>query len=108
MPEIWLWKTGRYCFVTCAGEDSSAKIGEDGIKKCRTGVSRFSPEKTMEEIFVGFGVAFPGKCESGDFEEDYEDMKDDPFVLPPPLPPLDFQQLDKDTELSSENDIQGS
>ena len=82
MPEIWLWKTGRYCFVICAGEDSSAKIGEDGIKKCRTGVSPFSPEKTMEEVSVGFGVAFPGKCESGDFEEDYEDMKDDLFVLP--------------------------
>ena len=82
MPEIWLWKTGRYCFVTCAGEDSSAKIGEDGIKKYRTGVSPFSPEKTMEEVSAGFGVAFSGKCESGDFEEDYEDMKDDPFVLP--------------------------
>ena len=108
MPEIWLWKTGRYCFVICAGEDSSAKIGEDGIKKCRTGVSPFSPEKTMEEVSVGFGVVFPGKYESGDFEEDYEDMNDDLFVLPPPLPPLDFQQLDQDTELSSENDIQGS
>ena len=35
-------------------------------------------------------------------------MNDDLFVLPPPLPPLDFQQLDKDTELSSENDIHGS
>ena len=60
--------------VICAGEDSSAKIGEDGIKKCRTlGVSLFSPEKTMEEVSTGFGVVFPGKYESGDFEEDYED-----------------------------------
>ena len=82
MPEIWLWKTGRYCFFICAGEDSSAKIGEDGIKKCRTGVSLFSPEKTMEEVSIGFGVAFPGEYESGDFEEDYEDMNDDLFVLP--------------------------
>ena len=97
MPEIWLWKTGRYCFVTCAGEDSSAKIGEDGIKKYRTGVSPFSPEKTMEEVSAGFGVAFPGDYESGDFEEDYDDMNDDLFVLPPPLSPLDIQLLDKDT-----------
>ena len=58
----------------------------------------------MEEIFVGFGVAFPGKCESGDFEEDYEDMKDDPFVLPLLFPHQTFNW----TELSSENDIQGS
>ena len=43
-----------------AGEDSSASIGEDGIKKCRTGVSPFSPEKTMKEVSTGFGVAFPG------------------------------------------------
>ena len=84
-----------------AGEDSSARIGEDRIKKCRTGVSPFSHEKTMEEVSVGFGVAFPGKYESGDFEEDYEDIKDDPFVFPPPLPPLDIQLLDKDTELSN-------
>ena len=42
----------------CAGEDSSARIGEDGIKKCRTGVSPFSPEKTMEEVSTGFGVLF--------------------------------------------------
>ena len=92
----------------CAGEDSSARIGEDGIKKCRTGVSPFSPEKTMEEVSAGFGVAFPGKYESGDFEEDYEDMEDDPFVFPPPLPPLDIQLLDKDTEFSNENKIQGN
>ena len=52
----------------CAGEDSSARIGEDGINKCRTGVS---PKKTMEEVSAGFGVAFLGKYESGDFEEDY-------------------------------------
>ena len=58
--------------------------------------------------FYWFWCFFSGKYESGDFEEDYEDMNDDLFVLPPPLPPLDFQQLDKDTELSSENDIQGS
>ena len=80
MPDIRLWKIGRYCFVLCAGEDSSARTGEDGIKKYRTGVSPFSPEKTMEEVSAGFGVAFPGKYESGDFEEDYEDMEDDPFV----------------------------
>ena len=53
----------------------------------------------MEEVSAGFGVAFPGKYESGDFEEDYEDLEDDPFVLPllspllspsssPPLPLL--------------------
>ena len=66
----------------CAGEDNSARIGEDGIKKCRTGVSPFSPEKPMEEVSVGFDVAFPGKYRSGDFEEDYEDMEDDPFVSP--------------------------
>ena len=65
-----------------ACKDSSARIGEDGIKKCRTGVSPFSPEKTMKEVSTGFGVAFPGKYESGDFEEDYEDMEDDPFVSP--------------------------
>ena len=34
----------------------------------------------MKEVSTGFGVAFPGKYESGDFEEDYEDMEDDPFV----------------------------
>ena len=97
MPEICLWKTGRYCFVHCAGEDSSARIGEDGIKKCKTGVSPFSTGKTMEEVSAGFGVAFPGEYESGDFEEDYDDMNDDLFVLPPPLSPLDIQLLDKDT-----------
>ena len=43
----------------------------------------------MEEVSSGFGVAFPGKYESGDFEEDYE-------------------LLDKDTELSNENNIQGN
>ena len=64
MPEICLWKTGRYCFVHCAGEDSSARIGEDGIKKCKTGVSPFSNEKTMEEVSAGFGVTFHGKYES--------------------------------------------
>ncbi|XP_066029424.1 uncharacterized protein [Pocillopora verrucosa] len=79
MPEICLWKTGRYCFVHCAGEDSSAIIGEDGIKKCKTGVSPFSPGKTMEEVSAGFSVAFP-----------------------------DIQLLDKDTELSNENNIQAS
>ena len=45
----------------------------------------------MEEVSAGFGVAFPGRYESGDFEEDYEEMEDDPFVFPPhlspPLPP---------------------
>ena len=80
-----------------AGEDSSARIGEDGIKKCKTGVSPFSTGKTMEEVSAGFGVAFPGEYESGDFEEDYDDMNDDLFVLPPPLSPLDIQLLDKDT-----------
>ena len=44
-----------------------------------------------------FGVAFPGEYESGDFEEDYDDINDDLFVLPPPLSPLDIQLLDKDT-----------
>ena len=92
----------------CAGEDSSARIGKDGTKKCRTGVSPFSPEKKMEEVSAGFGVAFPGKYESGNFEEDYEDMEDDPLVFPPPLPPLDIQLLAKDTEFSNENNIQGN
>ena len=55
-----------------------------------------------------FGVAFPGEYESGDFEEDYDDINDDLFVLPPPLSPLDIQLLDKDTELSNENNIQVS
>ena len=68
-----------------AGEDSSARIGEDGIKKCKTGVSPFSTGKTMEEVSAGFGVAFPGEYESGDFEEDYDDINDDLFVLLPPL-----------------------
>ena len=72
--------------VHCAGENSSARIGEEKIKKCRTGVSPFSLDKTMEEVSAGFGVAFPGKYESGEFEKDYEDMEDDPFVFPPPLP----------------------
>ena len=74
----------------------------------------------MEEVSAGFGVAFPGKYESGDFEEDYEDMEDDHFVSPllfpllspllspPPLPLLDIQLLDKDTELSNENNVQGN
>ena len=82
----------------------------------------------MKEVSTGFGVAFPGKYESGDFEEDYEDMEDDHFVspllfpllsppssppplsppLPPPLPLLDIQLLDKDTELSNENNVQGN
>ena len=35
----------------------------------------------MEEVSAGFGVAFPGRYESGDFEEDYEEMEDDPFNL---------------------------
>ena len=78
-------KNWQILFVHCAGEDSSASIGEYGIKKWRTGVSPFSPEKTMEEVSAGFGVAFPGKYDSGDFEEDYEDMEDDPFVSPPLL-----------------------
>ena len=65
--------------MQCAGEDSSARIGEDGIKKCKTGVSPLSPEKTMEEVSAGFGVTFHGKYESGDCEEDYEEMEDDPF-----------------------------
>ena len=51
----------------------------------------------MEEVSAGFGVAFPGEYESGDFEEDYDDTNDDLFVLPPPLSPLDIQLLDKDT-----------
>ena len=51
----------------------------------------------MEEVSAGFGVAFPGEYESGDFEEDYDDINDDLFVLPPPLSPLDIQLLDKDT-----------
>ena len=50
----------------------------------------------MEEVSVGFSVAFPGKYELGDFEKDYEDMEDDPFVVPPPLLPLDIQLRDKD------------
>ena len=62
----------------------------------------------MEEVSAGFGVAFPGEYESGDFEEDYDDINDDLFVLPPPLSPLDIQLLDKDTELSNENNIRGS
>ena len=62
----------------------------------------------MEEVSAGFGVAFPGKYESGDFEEDYEDIEGDPFVFPLPLPPLDIQLLDKDIELSNENNIQGN
>ena len=107
MPEICWWKTGRYCFVHYAGEDSSARIGEDGIKKCKTGVSPFSTGKTMEEVSAGFGVAFPGEYESGDFEEDYDDINDDLFVLLPPLSPLDIQLLDKDTAVKWKN-IQGS
>ena len=67
--------------MQCAGEDSSARIGEVGIKKCKTGVSPLSSEKTMEEVSAGFGVTFHGKYESGDFEEDYEEMEDDPFNL---------------------------
>ena len=81
----------------CAGEDSSARIGEDGIKKCKTGVSPFSTGKTMEEFSAGFGVAFPGEYESGNFEEDYDDINDDLFVLLPPLSLLDIQLQDKDT-----------
>ena len=60
-------------------------------------MSPFSPGKTTEEVSAGFGVAFPGEYESGDFEEDYDDINDDLFVLPPPLSPLDIQLLDKDT-----------
>ena len=62
----------------------------------------------MEEVSAGFGVAFPGKYEWGDFEKDYEDMEDDPFAFPPPLPSLDIQLLYKDTELSNKNNIQGN
>ena len=92
----------------CAGEDSSARIGEDGIKKCRTGMSPFSPEKNHGRGFYWFWCCFSCKYESGDFEEDCEDVEDDPFVFPPPLPPLDIQLLDKDTELSNQNKIQGN
>ena len=35
----------------------------------------------MEEVSAGFGVTFHGKYESGDFEEDHEEMEDDPFNL---------------------------
>ena len=77
----WSERLGVRPFVLCAGEDSSARTGEDGIKKCRKGVSPFSPEKTMEEVSAGFGVAFPGKYESGDFEEDYEDMNDMSYLF---------------------------
>ena len=91
--------------MNCAGEDSSARIGEDGIKKCKTGVSPFSTGKIMEWVSADFGVAFHGEYESGDFEKDFEDVKDDSFVFPPPLPPLDIQLLDKDT---NENNIQGN
>ena len=45
----------------------------------------------MEGVSAGFGVAFHGEYESGDFEKDFEDVKDDSFVFPPPLPPLDIQ-----------------
>ena len=62
----------------------------------------------MEEVSASFGVAFPGKYGSGDYEEDQVDMEDDPFVFPPPLPLLDIQPLDKDTEFSDENKIQGN
>ena len=41
----------------------------------------------MEEVSAGFGVTFPGKYESGDFEKDYEDREDDPYAFHPPLPP---------------------
>ena len=58
MSEICLWKTGRYCIVHCAGEDSSARIGEDRIKKCQRRVSPFTPEKTMEEVSAGFVLLF--------------------------------------------------
>ena len=33
-------------------------------------MSPFSAEKTMEEVSASFGVAFPGKYGSGDYEED--------------------------------------
>ena len=56
----------------------------------------------MEEVSAGF--AFPGKYESGDFEEDYEDMEDDPVAFPPPFP----HDTLKGTELSNENNIQGN
>ena len=39
----------------------------------------------MKEVSAGFSVAFPGKYESGDFEEDYEDMEN---VFHPPLPAI--------------------
>ena len=45
-------------------------------------MSPFRPEETMEEVSAGFGVAFPGKYESRDFEKDYEDMEDDPNGSP--------------------------
>ena len=45
-------KNWQILFWHCAGEDSSARTGEDGIKKCRTGVSPFSPEKTMWKRFL--------------------------------------------------------
>ena len=45
-------------------------------------MSPFSPDKTMEEVSAGFGIAFPGKYESGDFEKNYKDMEDDLFVFP--------------------------
>ena len=45
-------------------------------------MSPFSPDKTIEEVSAGFGIAFPGKYESGDFEKNYKDMEDDLFVFP--------------------------
>ena len=44
--------------VHCAGENSSARIGEEKIKKCRTGVSPFSLDKTMEEVSAGLVLLF--------------------------------------------------
>ena len=66
----------------CAGEDSSARIGEDGIKKYKTRVSPISPEKTMEGVSAGFGVAFPIKYESGEGCEDMEDPLFYPLLFP--------------------------
>ncbi|XP_066019150.1 uncharacterized protein [Pocillopora verrucosa] len=34
-------KNWQILFWHCAGEDSSARTGEDGIKKCRTGIFKY-------------------------------------------------------------------
>ena len=80
--------------MQCAGEYSSARIGEDGIKKCKTGVSPLR----LQVLVLLFMVSM----NQGILRRIMKKWKMIHLIcFSPPLPPLDIQLLDKDTEFSN-------